>query len=199
MINFIQPIFLILIFITSTLLLYYFSYQLPIIGFALIKRYYNSGAYDRDIEKICKEAIAYFSKIPVKEDSLIIFDVDDTAIYNLEVRGEGTGIILPKTIAILPVLNLYKYLIIRGFKIVFITSRDYCDITKKQLIDAGYTKFEDLICMSVFNDNLTSMWKAEKRKQLSEKYTIVSSIADRKKDFWGNYNGHIVKLPNYIY
>lgn len=199
MISFIRLFFLILMFMLLAFFLYYFSYRLPIIGTILIRRYYNSGAYERDVEKICKEAMTFFSKIPVKDDSLIIFDVDDTAVYNLDFRGEATGLITPKTVAILPVLELYKYLINRGFKIIFLTGRDICEGTKKELIDAGYTTFLDLLCMPVINDDLTASWKAEKRKQLSQKYTIVASIGDRKKDFFDNYNGHIVKLPNYLY
>lgn len=180
------------------LLLYCFRYKLPIIGPFLIKRYYNYGGYDKDVQKICEKAIRYFSNIPVQENSLIIFDVDDTAIYNLRFRAK-TDLIKPKTVAIVPVLKLYKYLVKRGFKIIFLTSRDFCQDTKKELIEAGYTKFEDLICMTEFDDDQTATWKASKRKEISEKYVIVGSIADRERDFFDNDNGHKVKLPNYLY
>jgi len=178
--------------------LYYFRFQLPVLGPVLIRRYYNYGAYEREVQKICEDAKNYFAKIPVAENSLIIFDVDDTALYNLRFRAT-TDLISPKTTAILPVLELYNYLMSKGFNIVFLTSRDNCERTKEELIKSGYKGFKDVICMREFDDNYTAYWKGKKRKLLAQTYSIVGSIADRERDFVGGNMGHRVKLPNYLY
>lgn len=198
MINIIQSSFVVLILCAVVLMLYSFSYELPFIGPILIKRYYNSGAYEQQVHHICEKAMSYFSRVKVQSHSLVIFDVDDTALYNLRFRA-GTDLLKPKTVAIQPVLALYKFLVNKGFKVVFLTSRDFCEETKNELINAGYTKFEELICMNHFDDDLTAVWKASKRKELSKVYTIVGSVADRDRDFFDNYNGYKVKLPNYLY
>lgn len=198
---YIYPMFKILLIFLIASFLYYFKYQLPIIGPLLVKKYYDSGAYDKEVQTICNQAREYFSNIEILDNSLIIFDIDDTAVYNLRFR-KTTDLIKPKTTAILPVLELYKYLIHKGFKIIFLTSRNcsMLEFSKKELSDSGYSDFVDLICMpDGFDDDHTAVWKSEKRKQLSQKYIIVGSVGDRKRDFFDNYNGHVVKLPNYLY
>lgn len=201
LIIYICPILPFLVILILASFLYCFKYQLPIVGSLLIKRYYDFGVYEKDVEKICSKAKSYFAGLEVLDNSLIIFDVDDTAVYNFRYRAT-TNLKAPKTIAILPVLELYKYLVQKGFKIIFLSSRanEMSEFTKKELIGAGYTKFEDLICKpSKFSDDYTAVWKAERRKELAVKYRIVGSVADRKRDFFDNYNGHIVSLPNYLY
>lgn len=177
----------------------YFRYSLPFIGPILIRRYYNSGAYEKDVQKICENAKQYFANVSVKPNSLVIFDVDDTAVYNLRFRAKRPDLIKPKTVALVPVLNLYNYLISRGFKTVFLTSRDSFETTLEDLTAAGYKNYIGIICMTDFHDEYTAIWKWERRKELSKTYIIEGSIADRKRDFFDNYSGYAVKLPNYLY
>lgn len=178
-----------------------------------LQAYYTSGKYENDIQKITHEAQKYFANIPIDENSIIIFDVDDTALYNWHWKGDFIWD-QPKFAkmkreqgkpAIEPILNLYCYLLNKGFKIVFLTSRsdnDY-DNTNNELICAGYSKFFKLILMPTelaFNPAIkTADWKLEIRKELAQNYTIVGSIGDREADFQGGYTGHIVKIPNYLY
>ena len=182
----------------------------------LIQDYYTSGAYERDVSKITKEAELAFSKVPVKENSIVIFDIDDTALYNyqrmdrldfiwshqptlLEARKNN------KSLAILPVLELYKSLVKQGFKIVFLSSRNegsYAEYAK-DLESVGYTTYERIILMPdklAFDLNIkTADWKLEMRKKLAKKYSIEGSIGDRDVDFFGGFTGYAVKLPNYLY
>ena len=191
--------FLLLLIVLSAYCLYYFRYSLPIVGPLLIKKYYNSGAYEKEVQQLCEDAKQYFSTITVKPNSLIIFDVDDTAVYNMRFRAKRPDLIKPKTLALMPVFKLYNYLIDRGFKIIFLTSRDSYETTIEDLTAAGYKDYVGIICMNDFHDDYTALWKWEKRKELSKEYNIEGSIADRKRDFFDNYSGHAVKLPNYLY
>jgi predicted secreted acid phosphatase len=178
-----------------------------------LQTYYTNGAYENDIRKISSEAKKYFADIPTTENSIIIFDVDDTALYNWHSRGDFIwdhpkfSKMKQKKFkpAIEPVLDLYKYLINKGFKIIFITSRsdnDY-DNTHNELVNAGYSNFFKLILMPTklaFDPNIkTADWKLDVRKELAHQYNIVGSIGDRPADFLGGYTGYIVKIPNYLY
>ncbi len=178
-----------------------------------LQDYYTSGAYENDIRKISQGAEKCFSAIPVTDDSIIIFDVDDTALYNWHFKGDFIWN-QPKFSkmkqqkfkpAIEPILKLYNYLLNRGFKIIFITSRSDNDYqnTRHELSHAGYSNFYKLILMPTklaFDPSIkTAAWKLDVRKELAQKYNIVGSVGDRMADFVGGYTGYIVKIPNYLY
>lgn len=182
-----------------------------------IAHYYLSGVYDADLEKICAQAEHFFSTIPVQQNSLIIFDVDDTALYHIqtfkkfefiwshkpELKNVGPHDQAP---ALKPVLELYKFLSERGFKFIFLTGRNekHREQTLRELRHEGYTDFEQLILMPnnlklLDSAILAGDWKLSVRKKLACTYDIVGNVGDREIDFFGGCNGHKVKLPNYLY
>ena len=175
---------------------------------AQIRDYYNSNQYHNEIIEICKKAESYFNEIVPGEKSLVILDVDDTAIRHYPCYETNLlGIDEPSTKIILPVLDLYKLLIAKGFKIIFITGRSsaYHGWTKIELEEAGYIGFHDLICFphELYQTNSSrdgvGNWKYSVREKLAQEYDIVGSIGDRDIDFFGGHSGYIVKLPNYLY
>jgi hypothetical protein len=181
-----------------------------------LAQYYTTGAYDHDVEKICKQAEQYFATLPVRDNSLIIFDIDDTAVYNYQkmdkfdfIWSQQATLVQAReqdmSPAIMPVLGLYQAVLSKGFKIIFLSSRNagQYDHTVKELNHAGYTKYEKIILMPdelAFDRTIkTADWKLRVRKELAKQYDIVGSVADRPVDFAGGYTGHIVQLPNYLY
>lgn len=172
-----------------------------------IKEYYNSGKYDEEVKEICEKAQSYFSKLDITEESLVIFDVDDTAIRFMGCwQAETLNINIPENKIILPVLGLYEFLISKGFKVIFLTGRmnAYYDLTKKELEEAGYIGFTHLICMPdefcVYNAHkAVGTWKFTVRQKLAQIYKIEGCIADRDLDFYRGYTGKGIKLPNYVY
>jgi len=171
-----------------------------------IKEYYNSEAYGNEVAVLCKEAEHYFSQLNVTEKSLIFFDVDDTAVRSSCWEVEFLGINIPPIKSILPVLDLYKLLIAKGFNVIFITGRrdQRYEETKQELEESGYHGFVDLICMphELWINHVresVGLWKCSVRKELAQHYDIVGSIGDRDLDFVGGYSGKIIKLPNYLY
>ncbi len=181
-----------------------------------LQKYYLCGAYEQDVATICQTAAAYFSSLSFKDNSLIIFDIDDTAIYHYQVHdkfdfiwSECPQLVKARQIdrgpAIEPVLELYNMLLKKAFKVIFLSSRnagDY-DHTYNELIQAGYTNFEQIILMPdklAFDRSIkTADWKLSIRKELAQMYSIVGCVGDRDADFEGGYTGHVVKLPNYLY
>jgi len=181
-----------------------------------IKRYYTSSEYENDLKHVLQTALDYFASQVVTPQSLIIFDIDDTAFYDYQWLDPIKFIWehQPKLLearktqinpAIKPVLNFYKAIKRLGYKTIFLSARnqgayeEYYD----NLIRLGYTDFEELILIPdklAFDPMIRIKdWKLKMREQLEQKYTIVGNVGDRKGDFYGGYNGYKVKLPNYLY
>ncbi|MDP2363291.1 MAG: hypothetical protein Q8M94_05930, partial [Ignavibacteria bacterium] len=55
----------------------------------IVKDYYESGKYDEEMNEVIKDAKEKFDKVEIKKSttggSVVIFDVDDTALSNYEI------------------------------------------------------------------------------------------------------------------
>jgi len=177
-----------------------------------IKEYYNSGEYDNEMKKIIDDAINNLNNLKLPKNPAFVFDIDETSLSNMEYElkydfgyskdtwdnwvNEG------KAIAIREVKRFYDTLVSRNIAIIFITGRNLSqfDITKKNLISEGYFKFDTLICRNNQELHLKAIeYKSNKRRNLSEKYTIIGSIGDQWSDLDGGWTILKIKLPNYMY
>ena len=58
----------------------------------LVKEYYESGKFDEELSTIIKNAKEEFERVDIKENSVVIFDVDETALDNYELaKSMGFG------------------------------------------------------------------------------------------------------------
>ena len=146
-------------------------------------------------------------------NSVVIFDVDDTALSNYDfIKSMDFGYVPSLWQSYLDKGNapvnpqvkiLYDYLVDRRIKIIFLTGRSYKDYesTYKNLKNAGYIEFDTLIVKS--KDQLeesASDYKNIERLALSELgYKIIGCVGDQDSDFKGGNTGIDVKLPNYLY
>jgi acid phosphatase len=178
-----------------------------------VAKYYESGKYEEDLREIIKDAKEKFSKVEAKPNSVVVFDIDETALDNYqEIKRIGFGyehriweewLQKAEAPAIPQVKDLYDFLIKKGFKIVFITGkRDYqYDATLKNMLGVGYTKFDTIITRR--NDEYkmkSAQFKSQKRKELIDKgYIIAGSVGDQLSDLEGENCGIKIKLPNYLY
>ena len=48
----------------------------------IVKDYYESGKYNEEIRTVIKDAKQKFDKVEVNKNSVVIFDVDETALNN---------------------------------------------------------------------------------------------------------------------
>jgi predicted secreted acid phosphatase len=179
----------------------------------IVKEYYESGKFDEELDEVIREAKDKFSKVEFTENSVVIFDVDETALDNYDLAKEmGFGYVYKmnkkwnsemKSPAIETVKHLYDYLLARGFKIIFLTGRNFpeYEVTYKNLKQAGYTQFDTLITQREDELSLNSTeFKSSKRVELTEKgYNIVGTVGDQMSDLEGYYHGIQVKIPNYLY
>ena len=183
----------------------------------IVKNYYESGKYDEEMNQVVKDAEEKFDKIKIskfgKDKSVVIFDVDETAINNYGLAKQmDFGYVYDlnkqwnkelKAPAIKQTQDLYYYLLDKGFKIIFLTGRNTneYEVTYKNLIKDGYKGFDTLITQRKDEQNLSpSEFKSKKRTELNnEGYNIVGSVGDQWSDLEGPYTGIKIKLPNFLY
>lgn len=178
-----------------------------------VKDYYESGKYDEELNEVIKKAREKFQSIKIKDNSVAIFDVDETVLSNYDLAVMmGYGYVYEmnkkwnaemKAPAIPQVKELYDFLITKGAKIIFLTGRNIpeYEVTFKNLITQGYTVFDTLITQREHEYKLTAEeFKSAKRKELVEfGYDIIGTVGDQWSDLNGNFHGIQVKIPNYLY
>lgn len=182
-----------------------------------VKDYYESGKYDAEMNEVLKDAKEKFGKIEIKKSvsggSAVIFDVDETALNNYglaKLMDFGYVYDLNKkwneelqAPAIKQTQELYFYLLNKGIKIIFLTGRNSSEyeVTYKNLIQTGYTKFDTLITQRADEQNLKSLeLKSKKRVELTKQgYEIIGTVGDQWTDLNGPYSGIQIKVPNYLY
>jgi len=179
----------------------------------LVKNYYEGGQFDKELDEIIADAKKKFSKVEVKPNSAVIFDIDDTVLLNYEASKKmGYGYVKSmvdewvssaQVPAIPQVKALYEYLLQRDVKIIFLTGRfsDEYDYTFQNLVNEGFTTFDTLIVRRPEEQKLPAVeFKSNVRTTLTQKgYDIIGNVGDQWTDLDGPYSGIKIKIPNYIY
>jgi acid phosphatase len=179
----------------------------------IVKEYYESGKYNEEMREVINNAKEKFDKVTPTNKSVVIFDVDETALNNY-----GLALMMDfgyvydlnkkwneelKAPAIKETQDLYFYLLNKGFKTIFLTARNSNEynVTYKNLIQEGYTGFDTLITQSKEDQKLKSQeFKSKVRTELTNQgYEIVGTVGDQWTDLNGPYSGIQIKLPNYLY
>ena len=178
-----------------------------------VMEYYNSGKYDKDVSAVVDKAIDKFEKFSPANNDVVVFDIDETVLSNYKFEKEldfgyynelwDKWVKEAKAQPIEGVKKLYNFFVSKNFKIIFITGRNdkQYNSTYKNLLSAGYTKFDTLIVRQTDEYNLTALdFKSEKRAALAKRgYQIVCDVGDQYSDLDGPDHGYQVKIPNYMY
>jgi acid phosphatase len=178
-----------------------------------VKMYYEDGQYDKELDEIIADAKRQFDKVEGKQNSTVIFDVDDTVLLNYEgSKKMGYGYVKSmvdewvssaQVPAILQVKELYDYLLQKNAKIIFLTGRfqEEYDYTFQNLINEGFTTFDTLIVRRPEEQKLPAVeFKSNVRTALTQQgYDIIGNVGDQWTDLDGPYSGIKIKIPNYLY
>jgi len=178
-----------------------------------VKEYYESGKFDEELDNVIREARDKFSKIEFKENSVVIFDVDETVLDNYALaESMGFGYVYEmnkkwnkelKAPAIPQVKKLYEYLLTKGAKIIFLTGRNIPEygVTYKNLKKEGFAVFDTLIIQREHEYKLSATeFKSSKRVELiTMGYEIIGTVGDQRSDLDGPHHGIQIKIPNYLY
>ncbi len=179
----------------------------------IVKDYYESGNYDEEMSEIIEKAKEKFSKVEIKNNSAVLFDVDDTALSNYEISKRldygydfkiiQEWVLSAKLPAIKQTKELYDFLKLRNIKLIFLTGRNFeeYDATYKNLISQGYTGFDSLIVRNKEQKKTKAQtFKSNVREALTKSgYKIIGTIGDQWTDLNGQFSGIQIKLPNYLY
>jgi predicted secreted acid phosphatase len=179
----------------------------------LVKEYYESGKFAEELKSVIENAKKEFERIDIKEKSVVLFDVDETALDNYELaKSMSFGYVYKmnkewnaemKSPAFDQVKELYDFLIDKGARIIFLTGRNIpeYEVTYGNLIKEGYTNFDTLITQRKHEQEMNAQeFKSSKRKELVERgYDIIGTVGDQQSDIEGPYSGIQVKIPNYLY
>jgi predicted secreted acid phosphatase len=178
-----------------------------------VREIYKSGRYDSELQKAIVDAEAGID-FAVSGKTAAVFDIDETVLSNYSYLNSvdfgymsedwDNWILQSKGEPIIPSLELYKRLLSRGIHIIFLTGRGagQYEATYKNLVNAGFTKFDTLIMRRSSGANLNAgkSKEAERTKLVQDGgYTIIACIGDQWSDMEGAFTGKKIKLPNYIY
>ena len=64
-----------------------------------VKEFYESGRYDEELDEVIKNTLEQFQQVEFKENSVVIFDVDETVLNNYslaELMGFGYVYVMNK-------------------------------------------------------------------------------------------------------
>jgi acid phosphatase len=183
----------------------------------IVKDYYESGKYEKEMNEVIKSAKEKFDKVEIKKStkggSVVIFDVDETALNNYGLaKLMDFGYVYDlnkkwneelKAPAIKETQDLYFYLLNKGIKTIFLTGRNSSeyDVTYKNLIQEGYSGFDTLITQSKEDQKLKAQeFKSKVRAELTNQgYEIIGTVGDQWTDLNGVFSGIQIKVPNYLY
>ncbi len=179
---------------------------------AEVQNYYESGGFYNELNSIIDKAINEVNALSLPDKAAVVFDVDDTALSGYDYTKQlGFGytwqswnkwVLETKAKPIIPVKRFYDFLISRNIKVLFLTGRtlEQCNATKQNLLKAGYTKFDTLVCSSNSKKIPVSVFKENERKKFTDMgYNIIASIGDQNSDLEGKFTGMKIKIPNYLY
>jgi len=178
-----------------------------------VKQYYESGKFEEELNKVITDAKQKFDKAEFTDSSVVIFDIDETALNNYGLAEQmGFGYVYElnkkwnaelKAPAIKQVKELYDFLLSKGAKIIFLTGRNFPEYkaTYDNLKLAGYTVFDTLITQMDNEREMTAKdYKSNKRVELTKNgYDIIGTVGDQWSDLEGEYHGIQIKIPNYLY
>ncbi|MCX8010556.1 MAG: hypothetical protein N3A61_05340 [Ignavibacteria bacterium] len=184
-----------------------------------IENYFlDTTKYLAEVKKVCENVKKFISSnLDTKKKNAVIFDVDETALLNLEyIKEHDYGYTMEswenfldeaKSIANKPVLELYQWIRKQpSISIFFITGRFPSkkgikpEPTELNLIKEGFIGYDSLFMKPREEKISTGDYKLKIRKLLKEAgYHIIANIGDQESDFRGGYSERNFKLPNPLY
>ncbi|CAL7960085.1 conserved hypothetical protein [Gammaproteobacteria bacterium] len=184
-------------------------------------KYHDSGEYYNGIKETILKAKEHLKKCILNNKEgrklAVVLDIDDTSLSSYDAKNDSDSlftfdvdffenvVLKGKWPVIYPVLNLYNFAKENNVAVFFVSGRkeSWCDITTKQLLQAGYKNWSGIYLKPDTNKNIvksTQQFKKLARKDIiSRGYDIVLNIGDQYGDLGANCNGCNFKIPNPYY
>lgn len=125
-------------------------------------------------------------KKPHTNTPLVIFDIDGTLI----------DFFLQQPIE--PTIDFYQNVVKMGYHTVLLTARSMNRESETiELIHRyGIKNYDEIIFRQPAQEQDFGSYKLKQRKKLATKYEIVANVGDSMSDFYGGWNGKIIKIPS---
>ena len=185
-----------------------------------LHEYYQSGAYEKEIQEVADKANRYITEEAISNENAqhpkklaIVLDIDETSLtYYPQIKKRQFAYI--KDIAeqeilnadappIKPVLELYRNAINHKVAVFFVTGRPshMYNATVKNLRYAGYTTWSGLYTVpDTYKEHSRRHFKTNTRCFIIKQgYTVIASIGDQQSDLIGGCAKRMFKLPNPFY
>lgn len=193
------------------------EWQIPNLEIAKrqIRDYVVSGRYEDEVSTVTGQARQFLEKRlekPVEGRPAIVFDVDETCLSNYphissldfgyQPKQWNLWVAEAQAPPLKGTLELYRFARSRGMQVVFLTGRplDQREDTERNLREAGYADWSQLILKAPDDAASAADFKAEARRRLSESgLEILANIGDQASDLAGGYSESVFKLPNPMY
>lgn len=125
------------------------------------------------------------NSINFKENSTVVFDIDETLLSN---SGKPINI----------TINIYNYLLSKGIKPYIVTARInskyVIDLTQRQLANAGIRNYKGIYFRPYYMN--TRKFKEKSRENITEELNevIEMTFGDMDWDYTGKYSGRGIKV-----
>jgi acid phosphatase len=176
-----------------------------------LRAYHDSGAYDRDLAAVDRQARAYVdrrlrARHKPRRPALVL-DIDETSLSNyagltasgFTASGTTVDVVGGTGTAIAPTLKLFDAARRRHVAVFFITGRPGVlrGITERNLRSAGYRGWAGI---SFSSGGSTIAYKSRERARIERRgYTILANVGDQDSDLAGGHAKRAFKLPNPFY
>ena len=188
-----------------------------------VKKYVESGQYDRDIARVVTAARAWLERRAKSATKpAIILDIDETSLSNRpQLRANGWARIdngpcdlqkgpcglrawqaMAQAQAIAPTLALAQHARELGVAVFFITGRPawLLEATERNLREQGFEWTSLSLAPAGASFPSVSDFKTGERRKIAEQgYTILLNLGDQESDLKGGYAERTFKLPNPVY
>jgi acid phosphatase len=189
-----------------------------------VTEYKRSGAYDRGVAAVLRNAQAYVtSRAPVVRKPAIVLDIDETSLSNwpqIQANDYGRFTNGPCTLpagpcgqtswvasaqgeVIEPTLQLFRAAKTKGVSIFFITGRFETarEATEANLHKAGYDGWSALIMRpdGTSTPSAADFKAPERTKIAAQGYTIIANVGDQPSDLSGGNAERTYLVPNPFY
>ena len=177
-----------------------------------LRAYHDSGAYERDLETIGRQARSYLNRrLKARHRPrrpAIVLDVDETSLSNyaglassgFAATGTTIDVVSGTGTPIAPTLRLFTSARRRHVAVFFVTGRPGAlrGITERNLRAAGYAGWAGL---SLSPGGVSTVaYKSRERARIERRgYTIVANVGDQDSDLAGGHAQRAFKLPNPFY
>ena len=189
-----------------------------------LKRYHDSGQYERDLNAVAARAQAYVERRATQvERPALVLDIDETSLLNWGVMAANDfGYIangpcdeLPRgpcgqiawdtsgrATAIAGTLALYESARAHHVAVFFITGRREAEraATEANLRAIGYTQWDGLAMRPQDSHGTSAAYKTEERGRIeAQGYRIIANVGDQESDLSGGHAERTFKMPNPYY